>query len=90
MEAVKVKVVPQVVKVFPEQKSVYYLLVENVEVKLVDNGVKALCHLLDENNSLIESFQIQLTNDEVSEWTTTDEQLIGIILHKLNLVRNNN
>lgn len=85
-----VKIQPVKVLEFPEQKFAHSVLFDKVEVKLKDEGVIVLYHLLDENNSLVfQNGLIELTNEEIAEWTTTDEQLFDIVLQKLNLTKVN-
>lgn len=86
--ATKVNIQPVKVLEFPQLRFAHFLLIEKAEVKLKDQGVFILYHLLDEDNSMLyQNGFIELTNEEVATWTTTDEQLIDVVLSKLNLNR---
>ncbi|MEW6006165.1 MAG: hypothetical protein AB1695_12710 [Stygiobacter sp.] len=88
--ASKVNIQPVKVLEFPEQKFAYSVLFDKAEVKLKDEGAVVLYHLLDKNNSLVfQNGLMELTNEEIAEWTTTDEQLFDIVLQKLNLTKVN-
>lgn len=86
--AVKIDIQPVKVLKFPQEKYAHSILIEKVEVKLTDQGVLVVYHLLDENNSLLyQNGLIELANEEVSNWTNTDEELIEAVLNKLNLTK---
>jgi len=86
--AVKIDIQPVKVLEFPQEKYAHSILIEKVEVKLTDQGVLVVYHLLDENNSLLyQNGLIELANEEVSNWTNTDEELIEAVLNKLNLTK---
>jgi hypothetical protein len=86
--ASKVNIQPVKVLEFPEQKFAHSVLFDKVEVKLKDEGAVVLYHLLDENNAMVyQNGIMELTNEEISEWTNTDEQLFDIVLQKLNLTK---
>ncbi len=84
MQLIKIK--PVLVRVFPEQKYAHYLYVNAINVQLVDKGVIAITQLCDENGiTITEQLPIVLSNDEIANWTTTDNELIDIIINKLQL-----
>ena len=85
--AVKVKIQPVIVKNFPEQKIANYVLITDVFVKLVDEGIIATLHFLDNENALIETMSLALNNQEIENWTNTDMQLVDAILNKLALTK---
>ncbi len=86
--AVKIDIQPVKVLEFPQEKYAHSILIEKVEVKLTDQGVLVVYHLLDKNNSLLyQNGLIELANEEVSNWTNTDEELIEAVLNKLNLTK---
>lgn len=88
--AIIVNIQPVKVLEFPEQKFAHNILFDKVEVKLKDKGAVVLYHLLDENNSLVfQNGLMELTNEDIATWTTTDEQLFDIVLQKLNLTKVN-
>lgn len=79
---------PVKVYTFPQDVYATKIMIGEVQVRLLDNGVTAHYFLLDDENRVVyDGGIIELSNDELSTWTNSDEQLIDIILNKLNLSR---
>jgi len=85
-----IQIEPKLISVFPIEKTARFLYINNIAVALIDNGVNIIYQLLDINHSVITQQEfIQLPNDSLVTWVNSDEQLVDILLSKLNLVKSN-
>lgn len=83
--AITINIQPVELVKFPEQKFATKIHIYNVQVNLVDRGVSFEYSLMDEQGDQLFISRNTLNNEEVSNWTTTDEQLIDAVLIKLGL-----
>lgn len=73
---------------FPQDVFARKIMIGDVQIKLVDNGATAHYWLLDNDNKIIfDGGVIELTNTELSNWTTSDEQLVDAVITKLGLTK---
>lgn len=89
---VTIKINPIVVSTFGEsEKTANEIVITSANPLFVDNGVAFTFHLnnVSETGSevVFNDGKGTLTNEEVADWTSTDEQLFDAILLKLKLTR---
>lgn len=78
----------EVSKLGTSKKVACQLVITNVNVNLVDDGVSGTFHLVNELGECVyNDGRFELDNDEILNWTITDEQLLDDILLKLELER---
>lgn len=80
-----INIKPIVVTQFPEVKTATKIIIHNVRVLLLNQGVTFEYILKDENDNFVFQGSGTLTEEEIANWVDDDTQLINTILNKLNL-----
>ena len=84
-----IKIRPKQVLTYPSDVFAEYLKVEAVNVLILDSGIDLHYTLLDSDEQIIVGQKyLLIENEDLCEWTTKDDQLIDIILKKLELEKN--
>jgi hypothetical protein len=84
---VSVKIEPIKVLVYPEEKYADTIVISEPTLKLIDKGLIVRIALLSSAGENLFDRYLELTNEELIVWTNSDEQLVNIILNKLNLTK---
>lgn len=80
-----INIKPIVVTQFPEVKTATKIIVHNVRVLLLNQGVSFEYILKDENDNFLFQGSGTLTEKEIANWVDDDLELINAVLNKLNL-----
>jgi len=83
-----IKIEPKLVSVYPTEKTAEFLYINEISLLLVDEGVTVIYQLTNlDGVAITPQERVTLSNAELSNWTTSDTQLVDALITKLGLVK---